>query len=392
MSQHRVRLEREKLYEEVWAEPITVIAARYNLSDVGMAKACRRMSIPLPGRGYWARVRAGQSMKKIPLPPLPRNSDSFINVTRLSEQEVSKKLAEKIKKQATPIEQIKVDEVLTDPHPLVKAAQKRLSMKTGWDDERGIRKAPTEVMDIAVTLDSLDRALRLMNALVKKLVSRGVAISINSAQGQTILTLDGIKVPLSISEQLKRTDHVATPEETIKLERQAKRTSWSPSYSYFHLPKYDYHPTGSLTITVGHWPTRNCRDTNNTALEERLGEVVNSAFEVARIVKERELEMARAAEARRLAAERYELATQRLEVEKKALDKLESKAKNFQRSRRIQAYAQAVEESALAAGNMTSELESWIAWAKLKADWLNPINQISDLILDAPLPKRPGYW
>lgn len=27
-----------------------------------------------------------------------------------------------------------------------------------------------------------------------------------------------------------------------------------------------------------------------------------------------------------------------------------------------------------------------------KADWLDPLIQVSDPILDAPEPKRPGYW
>lgn len=392
MSQNRIKLEREKLYEEVWAEPITVIAARYNLSDVGMAKACRRLNIPLPGRGYWARIRAGQSIKKIPLPAIPENSCSFVEVTQMSDLEVSEKLADKAKKQATPIEIIKVDEVLIDPHPLIKAAQKRLSLKTGWSDERGIRKAPTEIVNIAVTQGSLDRALRIMDALVKKLVSRGVAISIDSSRGETMLAFDGVKFPLSISEQIKRTDHVITPDEQSKLDRQAKRTTWSPNYSYLYLPRYDYHPTGSLTITVGHWPARNCRDTTNTTLEERLGEVVNNVFEVARIVKERELEMARAAEERRLAAERYELISQRQEKETEAFEELESAANDFERSRRILAYVLAVEQHALDAGSMTSDLKNWIEWARQKAAWLNPVNEISDLILDAPLPERHGYW
>lgn len=394
MRQQKVRVGREELYEEVWAEPITIIAARYNLSDVGMAKVCRRMEIPLPGRGYWAKVRAGQSVKKMPLLPPTANSDLFVEVTYLSDQEVSSKLEAKSNRQLTPVEHIDVDAVLSNPHPLIKAAQKRLLMKSGWNDERGIRKAPTEVLNIAVTLDSLDRALRLMDALLKHLMNRGVTISIDSSRGHTTLAVDGVEVLLSISEQTRRVDHVVTPEEKAKLGQQSRRTStsWSPNYFSLFLPKYDFHPTGILTIAVESWGTKNCKDTNNTRLEERLGEVVRNVFEVAKLRKEWELERAREAEESRRAAERYKRASQRLEDEKKALEKLESDATNFQRSCRIKAYVHAVEESALAAGSMSSDLENWIAWAKLKADWLNPVNQFSDIILDAPLPKRPGYW
>lgn len=391
MSQNKIKLEREKLYEEIWSEPVSILAVRYGLSDVGLAKTCRRLNIPLPGRGYWAKIRAGQIVEKIPLPPLPEGSSSYIEVSLLSVQEVSEKIATqgRVKEQAVAIEKINVDEVLTNPHPLIKAAQKRLSIKSGWVDVRGVRKAPTEVLDIAVTADSLDRALRLADALIKQLTSRGVSISIDSSLGKTELILDEIKISFSLSEHVKRTDHVITPEETKARERRAKSARWEP---YQSIPRYDYYPTGLLTITVGHWPSKNCKDTINTGLEERLGEVVQNVFEVARLVKEQEIERARQVEIRRLAVERYNLALKRLEDEKVALSRLESDANNFARSRQLRDYVLVVEKHSLATGSMTSELEAWVAWAKLKADWLNPINKISDLILDAPLPKKPGYW
>jgi len=36
------------------------LAEDFGISDVGLAKRCRRLGIPVPGRGYWARVDAGQ--------------------------------------------------------------------------------------------------------------------------------------------------------------------------------------------------------------------------------------------------------------------------------------------------------------------------------------------
>ena len=61
---------RQALYEEVWKDPVTVVAARYGLSDVGLAKLCKKLVIPLPSRGYWAKVRAGKVMGRAALPPL----------------------------------------------------------------------------------------------------------------------------------------------------------------------------------------------------------------------------------------------------------------------------------------------------------------------------------
>jgi hypothetical protein len=59
----------EKLYEEVWSEPVATVAKRYNISDVGLAKRCRRWGIPLPPRGFWTRLKAGKSVS--PRPPFP---------------------------------------------------------------------------------------------------------------------------------------------------------------------------------------------------------------------------------------------------------------------------------------------------------------------------------
>ncbi len=60
---------REKLYEEVWAEPMLKVAARYGVSDVALAKTCRKFRVPVPGRGYWAKKAAGKKVRA--RPPLP---------------------------------------------------------------------------------------------------------------------------------------------------------------------------------------------------------------------------------------------------------------------------------------------------------------------------------
>jgi hypothetical protein len=66
------RYDRKKIYEEIWSEPIQHVAKKYNISDVGLAKVCRKLNIPRPGRGYWAIKAAGKPVpSKPPLPELP---------------------------------------------------------------------------------------------------------------------------------------------------------------------------------------------------------------------------------------------------------------------------------------------------------------------------------
>ena len=54
--ENSIGFERHKLYAEVWTEPATKVAKRYGVSDVGLRKICKRLSVPLPPLGYWARI------------------------------------------------------------------------------------------------------------------------------------------------------------------------------------------------------------------------------------------------------------------------------------------------------------------------------------------------
>ena len=43
-----MNLGREELYELVWSEPMVRLAKRFALTDVALAKTCKRMGIPVP--------------------------------------------------------------------------------------------------------------------------------------------------------------------------------------------------------------------------------------------------------------------------------------------------------------------------------------------------------
>jgi len=64
------RYDRAALYEQVWARPVQEVAKSYGISDVGLGKVCRKLRVPVPPRGYWARVRSGYRARRPPLPKL----------------------------------------------------------------------------------------------------------------------------------------------------------------------------------------------------------------------------------------------------------------------------------------------------------------------------------
>ena len=51
---------RVELYNEVWDQPLVKLSRKYGISDVRLGKVCRKLGIPLPGRGYWAKRKAGK--------------------------------------------------------------------------------------------------------------------------------------------------------------------------------------------------------------------------------------------------------------------------------------------------------------------------------------------
>ncbi|MEA3114341.1 MAG: hypothetical protein QOG58_4140 [Caballeronia sp.] len=73
---------RHQLYERVWAEPISALAKTLQVSDVWLAKTCRLIDIPLPPRGYWARLYAGQVVSKTLLPLRAPGASDQVTVGR----------------------------------------------------------------------------------------------------------------------------------------------------------------------------------------------------------------------------------------------------------------------------------------------------------------------
>jgi hypothetical protein len=66
---------REKLYEEVWREPMLKVAKSYGVSSSYLARICMKLNVPRPERGYWAKLAAGHKVEVPPLPEAPPDHD-----------------------------------------------------------------------------------------------------------------------------------------------------------------------------------------------------------------------------------------------------------------------------------------------------------------------------
>lgn len=395
MKEERQKVERETLYEEVWSDPVTAVAARYGLSDVGLAKICKRLQIPLPRRGYWAKLKAGRKAPRAPLPALDPGTTSSTHVIMPSEHEIAdrrstKEKAAEVRHRAGDVQ---VPSELSSPHPLVRAAAKRLKQRDGWSDAKGLRSAPDEVLNIDVTKGSLDRALLIADTLIKVLAMQGISTSINAESKATYFDVQGTLVSFTLTEHVSRSVHEMTP-----AEKRARDRYWNSSnlgaglMNYPSIPQYDYHPTGRLTITLGRWPSRSWRDTDKSQLETRLEQVIAGLVSLAEEIKLEREEKARLQEQHRLAEERYEFFKTRYQSEEAAFKHLEAEAVSWERATRLRAFIEAVERLGISECSPGQDIPEWIAWARAKADWLDPLIEVCDTILDAPQPKRPGYW
>ena len=72
-----MQISRRDLYNRVWSTPMSKLARELDISDVGLAKACRRYNIPRPARGYWAKLAAGKASPKPGLPPAKTDTVEF---------------------------------------------------------------------------------------------------------------------------------------------------------------------------------------------------------------------------------------------------------------------------------------------------------------------------
>ncbi len=79
-AHYRHYFRREDLYNLVWTSPVSEIAARLGVSDVALAKLCRRAGISIPGRGYWQRAESGQLIEPTALCEAPRGLPEWLRI------------------------------------------------------------------------------------------------------------------------------------------------------------------------------------------------------------------------------------------------------------------------------------------------------------------------
>jgi len=354
-------LTRDELYELVWSHPMSQLSRRYAISDVGLAKVRKRHAVPYPPRGYWAKVRNGKSVRK---PPLLKIDDPSLQNVRLGNKPIPSRDVDSPTREKPRREPVPVPDTLDHPHPLVERTLKHLSRSR--PNEEGLVAPKVErCLAVQVAPDSVDRAARLLDALVKAAEARGFKIAPgDEGSPRTWISIAEERFSLTLTETIERRERLE---------------------SFFHsIRKYDRVPTGRLVFRVEGGPTSGQRRQwadGQKRLETRLGSIlagVANAAEASRLWREendRREKRRQEEERRRREAERA-----KREEEARVVD-FDRKQARWEQAERIRSFAAAVRRNAeLQNGPIPphGELQRSLDWALARADRLDPLNADRD--------------
>ncbi len=240
------------------------LARRFAVTDVALAKTCKRMGIPVPPRGYWRRKETGYRVGRPALPPLKPGITTQVELhlreptdgTLAPNPEVEARRAF----EARPENRIVVAQRLATPHPLVERTRQAMAFaKPGPDG--CLAPARRNSLAIRVTPKLLPRALRIMDALVKAVEARADQVRASAAdQRETCVEILGERIPILLEERVTRTRHVLTEAE---------------HRHPYRAPRWDYAPTGKLTIRLTEWTSGHLRKRWADSAKRRLEDVLN---------------------------------------------------------------------------------------------------------------------
>ena len=372
-------LTRQELYDLVWENPLSKLAKKYNLSDNGLRKVCKKLDIPLPKNGYWQKIQYNKKVSKEKLPvnnsvetsitlKFRDNSETIINGIENELNQLTKEIKNELK------ETIIFPEKLTRPLQLIIDAKDDLKTKQPayYHNIKGLLNTSPGVLNITVAPQNVKRALLFMDIFIKAVQKRGH--NVITKEG-TKVVIDNVLLDIGLRERLKRTV--------------VKGTHWDST---------ELNPSNILSLRLDAYPAVEWTDTNRTKLEDKIPNII-AKLEL-QAVKEKKEAIER--EIRHIEYERQRKIEEdfkaRKEQEKIKTKKLFSDAEKFDKATIYRNYIAATEQKAIRENNLTEELKDWIKWANQKVDWFDPFTNKEDELLndndreEFHKPKQPNNY
>lgn len=362
---------RQTLYTQVWSTPMARLAKEYGISDVALAKICKKLNVPYPGRGYWRRKETGKAVKQLPLPP---NSDPAKQAVTIyptirpdSLEPVSEETTQRITAEQAPEQKIEVPDRLGKTHRLLSG------YLTEWrsasvDEYGAIRSGSLRQLNIRISPQHLSRGLRIINSLFSALETRGHQVGIQDGFRKAFaVRINGEPVQFGLEEKFQR------------IKRQEKNNQRPDPWGY---RRYEYMPTGLLALKITEWGADGLQkvwsDGKTTKLETCLNDFIVGLLKVGEAVKARWLKQEQEAQLRREAERRRQEEAMKREEELARRQRLEEEAANWAKAQQLRAYLAALKEMLTAKHGeiqLGSHADQWLMWAHQHANRLDPLSK-----------------
>lgn len=404
MSQNEetIVLTREQLFERVWTTAMRNLAPELGVSDVGLKKICKRFGVPTPPVGYWAKKEHGKAPKRPRLPAIDSDDPieiKFFPTETRAKTSVSDAVDAAADREKAGERKIVVPHELTDPLPLIEKTWK--SLQAARPDEEGlVRPRAKKTLDIRVSPDNIDRALRIMNTLLRSLEERDLPPQIVPENERWMTAIDVLdeQVVFGLYEFVERQEREPTRAEREDMER----WSWHRNDRF-----YRHVPTGRLCLAIHSGPANGRRrrfvDSKRRPVESLLNAFIATVYRTAEDMK---VECARLEQLQR---DREEAERRRQEFERQRVQKLQQIRQEEERvaalvaeadartkSETLRRYICAVHEMLVKHhGEVVpgSKGEAWIAWATAQADRMDPLVESPPSIIDEKPKWEPHrYW
>lgn len=375
-----IYMTRDDLYKMVWTEPISKIAETYGWYDKALTKICNELEIPVPGRGFWQKKKKGLN---IPIPPLPlqrisnKRGVSFTIDEKLHLNDVRyAEMQQMILYEELEENKIIVKPILTFPHTLIETTVE--SLKKATPDDKGrliVRKK--NCLDVNIGPDSIDRAMRIMDALLKALEKRGLNVFVEKLEPyKSYVIISGEKIEFRMSEWLRKTEKQLTK---MQIEEKKK-------YPWIYTTKpFDFSPSGKLYLEIingGYEWRKRWSDVPNHKLEDRLNSFVIGMIKTAEAIVIRRYQAENDERIRQERMQREQEKERIRQQEEARFQTLNRDASSWHQSQQIRSYLEAVKTALTRQGNeivIGSELDKWLKWAFQQADRLDPLQGIEML-------------
>lgn len=367
MPQAHQDFERQKLFEEIWAEPVSKVSKRYGISDVGLRKICVSLDIPVPPVGHWAKLAAGKTVEKPALPPT-KGATSYRRTVFKDDRddELARRTQARIDEDGVDAPQVPVVDLrksIEECLPLARKIEKKLSGK-----QRDSRDWPycdgVGLMRVAVSQHNIHRALLVLNLLLETLSAAGYRLSQGDKESQPAhVTILDAKLTFRLRERARQ--------ETILLTQEQQAENKRMHYGY-HRPGCIFHSTNELELGAfsvdSTYATATITDTRTAPLETKiLGFVVKLRHLIIRDSVRAEMALEQRALYAAQAAEQEKLA----QVRRRAMEQLkrvENWAAKLERANRLRALANEFDAKKLKSSDEVVDA----AWIRRAADWLDP--------------------